>query len=54
MSVWTQRVRLGLKRTPCELSANKEALNAIWWMVRSMPSPESPDYKPDDPEYKAL
>ena len=51
MSVWTQRVRLELTRTPCELS---EAPNAIEWMARCMPSPESPDYKPDDPEYQAL
>ena len=54
MSVWTQKALSKLGSTQIELSANKEALNAIWWMVRSMPSPESPDYKPDDPEYKAL
>ena len=54
MSVWTQKALLKLGSTQIELSANKEALNAIWWMVHSMPSPESPDYKPDDPEYKAL
>ena len=44
-------MRLELTRTPCELS---EAPNAIEWMARCMPSPESPDYKPDDPEYQAL
>ena len=54
MSVWTQKALLKLGSTQIELSANKEALNAIFWMVLSMPSPESPDYKPDDPEYKAL
>ena len=51
MSIWTQRVRLVLTRTPCELS---EAPDAIEWIARCMPSPGSPDYKPDDPEYKAL
>ena len=54
MSVWTQKALSKLGSTQIELSANKEALNAICWMVLSMPSPESPDYKPDDPEYKAL
>ena len=54
MSVWTQKALLKLGSTQIELSANKEALNAIWWMVRSMPSPESPDHKPEDPEYQAL
>ena len=54
MSVWTQKGLLKLGSTQIELSANKEALNAICWMVLSMPSPESPDYKPDDPEYQAL
>ena len=51
MSVWTQRALLNLGSTPCELS---KAPYAIEPMIRCMPSPGSPDYKPDDPEYKAL
>ena len=39
MSVWTQKALLKLGSTQIELSANKEALNAICWMVLSMPSP---------------
>ena len=54
MSVWTRKVRLGLGTTQTNLSLTKESLDAIDWMVRCMPSPGSPDYKRDDPEYKAL
>ena len=54
MSVWTQKARLQLGSTQTELSANKEGLEAIERMVACMPSRRSPDYKPDDPEYKAL
>ena len=54
VSVWTQKARSKLGSTQTELSANKEGLEAIYWMARCMPSPGSPDYKPDDPEYQAL
>ena len=54
MSVWTREVRLGLGSTQTELSTNTEGLEAIERMVRFIPSPGSPDYKPDDPEYQAL
>ena len=53
MSVGTQKARFKLRSTQTE-RANKEALNAIEWMIKCMPSPGSPDYKPDDPEYQAL
>ena len=53
MSVGTQKARFELGSTQTE-RANREALNAIEWMIKCMPSPGSPDYKPDDPEYKAL
>ena len=43
-------MRLGLTRTPYVLIDT----NAIEWIARCMPSPGSPDYKPDDPEYEAL
>ena len=54
MSVWTQEARFKLGRPQTELSANKEGLEAIERMVPCMPSPGSPDYKPDDPEHQAL
>ena len=54
ISVWMRNVCLGLGSTWTDLSANKEALDVIHSMVRSMPAPGSLDYKPDDPEYKAL
>ena len=54
MSVWTQKARFKPGRTQTELSANKECIEAVECMVPCMPSPESPDYKPDDPEYQAL
>ena len=54
MSVWTRKVRLGSGSTQTDLSTTKEALHAIGCMIRCMPSRGSPDYKPDDPEYKAL
>ena len=54
MSVWTQKARFKPGRTQTELSANKECIEGIECMVPCMPSPESPDYKPDDPEYQAL
>ena len=54
MSIWTEKARFKLGSIQTELKADKEAVYAIEWMARCMPSPGSPDYKPDDPEYKAL
>ena len=54
MSVWTQKTRFELGSTQTDLRKNEQGLEAIYWMVLCMPAPASPDYKPDDPEYKAL
>ena len=54
MSVWTQKAHFELGSTQSERSANKKALNAIYWMLLSMPAPGSQDYKPNDTEYQAL
>ena len=54
MSVWARDIRPVWESRTNETSQTKEALNAIKWVFRCMPAPGSPDFKPDDPEYKAL
>ena len=54
MSMLVHQVHLVLNVTTEEHSENDIALNALVLVLRSICYPGSPDYKPDDPEYKAL
>ena len=54
MSVCAETVPPGWESTRTDVSNTRKALNAIRVIILCVPAPGSPDYKPDDPEYKAL
>ena len=54
ISIYAQNIPPGLESTPTDVSKTKKALDAIRCMILYVPPPGSPDYKLDDPEYKAL
>ena len=53
-SVCIQNVPLGWENAQTELTKTIKALDAIPCIICFVPAPGSLDYKPDDPEYKAL
>ena len=54
MSACTRNMSPGWESTQTELTKTKKALEAIRCIIRCVPAPGSPDYKPNDPEYQAL
>ena len=54
ISIYAQNIPPGLEITQTDVSKTKKALDAIHRMILYVPPLGSPDYKPDDPEYKAL
>ena len=54
ISLCAQDVPPEWESTRTELTKTKKALNVIPCIICCVPAPESPDHKPDDPEYKAL
>ena len=54
MSVCAENVTPGWESTQTEIGKTKKALEAIPCIICCVPAPESPDHKPEDPEYQAL
>ena len=54
MSVCVQNVPPGWENALTELRKTEKTLNVIQCIICYVAAPGSPDYKPDDPEYKAL
>ena len=54
ISICAHNVPPEWESTHTELTKTKKALNAIRYIIYCVPAPGSPDYKPDDPVYKAL
>ena len=54
ISICAHNVPPEWESTHTELAKTKKALNAIACIICCVPAPGFPDYKPDDPEYKAL
>ena len=54
ISICAHNVPPEWESTHTELTKTKKALNAIACIICCVPAPGFPDYKPDDPEYKAL
>ena len=54
LSVFAQNVPPGWESTQTDVIQAIHGLSAIQCIIYCVPVPGSPDYKPDDPEYKAL
>ena len=54
ISIFAHDVPPKWESTHTELTKTNQALNAIRCIIPWVPAPGSPDYKPDDPEYKAV
>ena len=54
LSVCAQNVPPGWESTQTDVIQAIQGLSAIQCIIYCVPAPGSPDYKPDDPEYKAL